>query len=110
MAKRVQDLARVLVEQYDGDAAAVWHGARDGKDLLARVGSLPGFGAQKAKIFTALLGKQLGVRPAGWREAAGEFGLDGVARSVADVVDTASLKAVRAFKQQLKAAAKAAPA
>jgi uncharacterized HhH-GPD family protein len=108
MAKRVQELARVVVERYDGDAALVWQGARDGKDLLARVGELPGFGAQKAKIFTALLGKQFGVQPKGWREAAGEYGLDGALRSVADVVDEASLKAVRAFKQKMKAAAKSA--
>jgi uncharacterized HhH-GPD family protein len=108
MAKRVQELAQVLVERYDGDAAAIWRDARDGNELVARVGALPGFGAQKAKIFTALLGKQFGVQPTGWREAAGDYGADGALRSVADVVDAASLKAVRAFKQQMKAAAKAA--
>jgi uncharacterized HhH-GPD family protein len=107
MAKRVQTLCRILVERYDGDAAAVWAGARSGKELVERVGALPGFGEQKAQIFTALLGKQLKVRPRGWREAAGEFGADGTARSVADVVDAPSLEAVRAFKKQQKAAAKA---
>jgi uncharacterized HhH-GPD family protein len=106
MAKRVQELARVIVERHGGDAAAVWTGAADGADLVARLGALPGFGAQKAKIFTALLGKQFGVRPAGWREAAGDYGVAGSHRSVADVVDAASLRAVRAYKQQLKAAAK----
>jgi uncharacterized HhH-GPD family protein len=106
MAKRVQDLARQLVERYDGDAAAVWRDARSGRELVERVGALPGFGEQKAKIFVALLGKQLGVRPRGWRESAGEFGADGVHRSVADVVDADSLKQVRAYKQQMKAAAK----
>ncbi len=110
MAKRVQELARVLVERYDGDAAAVWRDARSGSEIVQRVGGLPGFGEQKAKIFTALLGKQFGVRPRGWREAAGDYGVDGSLRSVADVVDGASLKAVRSFKQQMKAAAKAAPA
>jgi uncharacterized HhH-GPD family protein len=108
MARRVQELARVLVERYDGDASAVWDGARDGEELVARVSDLPGFGAQKAKIFTALLGKQFGVRPKGWREAAGDYGAEGALRSVADVVDAASLTAVRAFKKQAKAAAKAA--
>ncbi|MGN6605859.1 MAG: HhH-GPD-type base excision DNA repair protein [Jatrophihabitans sp.] len=107
MAKRVQELGRLLVERFDGDAAAVWAGARDGQELLGRVASLPGFGEQKAKIFVALLGKQFGVRPKGWREAAGDYGVDGSTRSVADVVDPASLKAVRAYKQQVKAAAKA---
>lgn len=107
MAKRVQALAQLLVERYDGDAAAVWAGVRDGKELVARIGALPGFGEQKAKIFTALLGKQFDVRPKGWREAAGDYGTDGSLRSVADVVDAASLKQVRAHKKEMKAAAKA---
>jgi uncharacterized HhH-GPD family protein len=67
---------------------------------------LPGFGRQKAQIFTALLAKQLGVRPAGWEQAVGDYALDGY-RSVADVVDPASLQKVRAYKQEKKAAAKA---
>jgi uncharacterized HhH-GPD family protein len=107
MAKRVQTMCQILVERYNGDAEAVWSGARTGQEVVERVGSLPGFGAQKAQIFTALLGKQLNVRPSGWREAAGEFGQDGVTHSVADVVDAASLEAVRAHKKQMKAAAKA---
>lgn len=110
MAKRVQELARVLVERFDGDAAAVWTGAATGAELVERVAALPGFGAQKAKIFTALLGKQFGVRPPGWREASGEFGPDGVHRSVADVRDAASLQEVRAYKQQQKAANRPVPA
>ena len=107
MAKRVQELARVIVERFDADPAGVWTGAASGADLLARVGALPGFGAQKAKIFVALLGKQFGVRPDGWREAAGDYGTEGSTRSVADVVDAASLQRVRAFKKEQKAAAKA---
>src|SRR5690242_20360714 len=107
MAKRVQELARVLVERYDGDAAAVWRDVPDGGELLRRVAALPGFGDQKAKIFVALLGKQLGVRPRGWREAAGAYGEDGSFRSVADIVDDASLTKVRAYKKEMKARAKA---
>ncbi|MDT4893492.1 MAG: hypothetical protein QOE97_2527 [Pseudonocardiales bacterium] len=106
MAKRVQELARILVERYDGDAASVWRDASSGADLVGRLGALPGFGAQKAKIFTALLGKQFGVRPRGWREAAGPYGEDGSTRSVADVHDRASLLAVRSYKQEAKRAAK----
>lgn len=106
MAQRVQRMCQVLVDRYDGDAAGVWSGARSGAELVQRVSALPGFGAQKAQIFTALLGKQLKVRPRGWREAAGEFGVEGSRRSVADVVDAASLQAVRAYKKQMKAAAK----
>ena len=107
MAKRVQALARMLVEQYDGDAGAVWSTAASGRELVTRLGALPGFGEQKAKIFAALLGKQLGVQPTGWRAATGDYGASGSTRSVADVVDAASLQKVRAYKQQMKAAAKA---
>src|SRR5487761_1425542 len=106
-AARVQDLCRLIAERYDGDAEQVWAGARSGAELLKRVAELPGFGAQKAQIFVALLGKQLGVRPKGWREAAGPFGDKSAYRSVADIVDAPSLARVRAYKQQLKAAAKA---
>ena len=107
MAKRVQQLCRGLVDEYDGDAATVWNTAATGHELVSRMAGLPGFGEQKAKIFTALLGKQFGVRPSGWREAAGAYGETGSHRSVADVVDAASLQKVRSFKQQQKAAAKA---
>lgn len=108
MATRTQDLARLIVERYDGDAAAVWTGASSGKELVARLAELPGFGGAKAQIFAAMLGKQLGVQPDGWREAAGRFGEDGSHYSVADIIDDASLAAVRAYKKELKAAAKAA--
>jgi uncharacterized HhH-GPD family protein len=108
MAKRVQLLCAGLVEQYDGEAANVWGSAASGADLVGRIAALPGFGAQKAKIFTALLGKQFGVRPTGWRAAAGAYGEAGSHRSVADVTNAASLLKVRAFKKEQKAAAKAA--
>lgn len=107
MAKRMQDLCRALVEQYDGKAENVWTGVEDGADLLRRLKALPGFGEQKAKIFLALLGKQVGVQPSGWREAAGAYGEQGALRSVADVVSPETLQQVRAHKQSVKAAAKA---
>jgi len=106
MAARVQELARLIVGEYDGDPAAIWATATSGTELLARVSALPGFGEQKAKIFVALLGKQLGVQPAGWQEAAGSFGHDGSFMSVADISDGDSLARVRSYKQELKAAAK----
>ncbi len=108
MAGRVQELARIIAGRYDGDAARVWADAATGKDLLARLAELPGFGIYKAQILIALLGKQLGVRPDGWREAAGRFGEQGSHYSVADIVDDVSLAEVRAFKKQMKTAAKAA--
>lgn len=107
MAARTQDLARLIVDRYDGDPAAIWTGATNGKDLVARLAELPGFGGYKAQIFAALLGKQLGVQPEGWREAAGRFGEEGSHYSVADIVDADSLAAVRAHKKDIKAAAKA---
>jgi uncharacterized HhH-GPD family protein len=103
MAARVQDLARIIVDQYGGDAEALWSTASSGAELLKRVGALPGFGEQKSKIFVALLGKQLGVQPSGWREASGQFGASGSYLSVADIRDEESLGRVRAYKQSLKA-------
>ena len=110
MAGRVQGVCRVLVESYGGDAANLWADLSSGLELRKRIAALPGFGAQKAGIFLALLGKQYGVQPEGWREAAGVFGEDGSRVSVADVVDEESLGQVRAAKKAAKAAAKAASA
>ncbi|MEU0198966.1 MULTISPECIES: HhH-GPD-type base excision DNA repair protein [unclassified Streptomyces] len=108
MAKRIQQLCQYLVEHYDGHAEAVWKDAASGKELLKRLAELPGFGKQKAQIFLALLGKQLGVRPTGWREAAGSYGEEKSFRSVADITGPESLAKVRAHKQEMKAATKAA--
>ena len=107
MASRVQDLCRVLVEEYGGQSEAVWRTAPTGRELLQRVRSLPGFGDQKARIFVALLGKQLGVRPPGWEEAAGDYGRTGTFMSVADITSAESLAKVRKYKQERKAAARA---
>ena len=106
-AKRVQELCRIVVEEYGGRAEAVWDEAADGRDLYSRVKALPGFGEQKARIFIGLLAKQLGVKPPGWEEAAGAFGRPGTFMSVADIVDPESLARVLAYKQDMKAAAKA---
>lgn len=106
MASRIQALCRLVVELYGGDAEALWRGAADGAELARRLVELPGFGAQKAKIFAALLGKQFGVRPPGWREAAAPYTEDGSFRSVADVTDAESLQRVRDHKAAAKRAAK----
>ncbi|CQD19560.1 base excision DNA repair protein, HhH-GPD family protein [Mycobacterium lentiflavum] len=109
MAKRIQTLAQIVVDRYDGDAAGLWTaGDPDGDELLRRIKGLPGFGEVKAQIFLALLGKQYGVTPKGWRAAAGQFGKAGTHISVADIVDAESMGEVRAYKKQMKAAAKAA--
>ncbi len=104
MAGRVQHLCQVLVERYDGDPTGPWRDVTDAHELLERLMALPGYAIQKAQIFVALLGKQRGVQPDGWREVAGPYGEDGVYRSVADVTDAASLAKVREYKQEMKAA------
>lgn len=107
MAKRIQDLARAVVEHYNGNTAALWtQSDPDGAEVLRRLRALPGFGEQKARIFLALLGKQYGVTPDGWRAAAGDYGRAGTHMSIADVVDKGSLEQVRAYKKKMKAAAK----
>jgi uncharacterized HhH-GPD family protein len=110
MAGRVQEVCRVLVEQYDGDAAALWRDVPTGAELFKRIVALPGFGKQKAQILVALLGKQYGVQPPGWREAAGGYGEEGSFKSVADIVDDESLAKVRSYKKEMKATAKRAVA
>ena len=107
MGRRVQELCQHLVEHYGGDAAAVWETAESGDELFKRLKAMPGFGDQKAKIFVALLGKRLRAAPKGWEAAAKEYGEKGSFRSVADIDSPGALKQVRAYKQQMKAAAKA---
>lgn len=108
MAKRIQAVCQFLVEHYDGQVETLWtRGDPSGAQVLARLKALPGFGDQKARIFLALLGKQRGITPKGWRAAAGAYGDAGSYRSIADVVDAASLTKVREFKRATKQAAKA---
>ncbi|MEO7071153.1 MAG: HhH-GPD-type base excision DNA repair protein [Nostocoides sp.] len=110
MAGRVQQLAATVAQTYGGDASAIWATTDSTTELLSRLKALPGYGDQKSKIFAALLGKRLGVQPAGWREAIGPYAEAGSHRSVADVVDAESLAMVRNVKKAAKAAAKAAAA
>ncbi len=107
MAGRVQELARVIADEWDGDASSLWtRGDPDGAELLKRLKSLPGFGEQKAKIFLALIGKQCGFEGPGWREESAPYGEEGSFRSVADIVSPESLLKVRETKRAAKAAAK----
>ena len=106
MAARIQALAAHVEAEYGGRTERLWDEAADGRDLMRRLQALPGFGMQKAQIFVALLGKQLGVRPDGWEKAAGDYAEQGSYRSVADVVDATSLEKVRSFKKEAKRAAR----
>jgi uncharacterized HhH-GPD family protein len=107
MAKRVHQACQVLVRDYDADAGNIWQNRASGAELKKALTALPGFGPDKAAIFTAVLGKRRGVTPEGWRDAAGSYGEEDVFRSVADIVDADSLQRVRATKQQVKAAKRA---
>lgn len=111
MGQRVHDLAAAVVADYGGDTAAIWtRDDPDGATVLKRLKALPGFGDQKARIFLALLGKQFDLTATGWAEAAGDYGHPDARMSIADVVDAESMLAVRAYKKEKKAAAKAAAA
>ena len=107
MAKRVRQVCQVLTEDYDGQAANLWKDARSGNEVKANLERLPGFGSDKAAIFTAVLGKLRGITPDGWRAAAGYYGEPDTFRSVADIVDSDSLQKVRETKKSVKAAKKA---
>jgi uncharacterized HhH-GPD family protein len=107
MATRIRQICQVLTEDYDGQAANIWKDARSGDEVKANLAQLPGFGAEKAAIFTAVLGKLRGVTPDGWRTAAGYYGEPGTFRSVADIVDNDSLQKVRETKRSVKAAKRA---
>ena len=105
MGRRIHEMCAELVEGFGGRGEGVWQGVESGAELYARLRTLPGYGDEKARIFVALLGKRMGVRPAGWEQAAGKFG-DEEPRSVADIHDTASLGKVREWKKAQKAAKK----
>ncbi len=105
MAKRTHAVARVIVDEYGGDAAAIWRDVPTGAELFDRLRALPGFGDEKAKIFLALLAKRLGVRPDGWETAAAPFS-DATPRSVADIDSLETLARVRDWKRTQKARGK----
>lgn len=105
MAKRTQQLCQHLVEEHGGDAAAVWTGVESGEELFGRVRALPGYGIEKAKIFTALLAKRFGIRPPGWEVVSAPFSDDNP-RSVADVDSPGALVRIREFRAGLKAQGK----
>jgi uncharacterized HhH-GPD family protein len=108
MAERVQRLCQIVVDDWGGKPERIWETAASGDELVLRLKGLPGFGEQKAKIFAALLGKQLGCKPKGWRAASSPYGEAGTTISVADITSAAALDKVRAHKRDAKKAAKQA--
>jgi uncharacterized HhH-GPD family protein len=103
MARRIHALCAIIADEYDGKGANIWKGVDDANELKRRLRKLPGYGEEKAEIFIALLGKRFGVRPTGWKKAAGVFS-DSQPRSVADIHSAATLLKVRGFKKMQKAA------
>lgn len=108
MAVRVQRVCQVLVDDWGGKPERIWETATSGEELIERLEALPGFGKQKARIFAALLGKQLGCTPKGWREATKPYGDAGTKMSIADITDATSFAKVRETKRAAKAAHRAA--
>lgn len=103
MARRIHALCVIIADEYAGKGANIWKGVDDATELKRRLRTLPGYGEEKAEIFIALLGKRFGIRPTGWKKAAGVFS-DGQPRSVADIHSPAALLKVRGFKKMQKAA------
>lgn len=103
MGRRIHAVCTQLAARYDGHAENVWADVETGDEIVRRLRELSGFGDEKARIFVAVLGKRMGVRPRGWRAAAGKFG-ERTPRSVADSTSPATLAKVRKWKQAQKAA------
>ena len=103
MIERIRSVAQIVIDEYEGDASRIWTTAKNGNAAVRAMRDLPGFGEQKAKIFIALIGKQLNEAPTGWKAATTPYGRAGTSMSIADVTDDASLAKVRAWKQRRKA-------
>ena len=101
MAKRVREVATHIVENYDGEAARIWTDASDARDLQRRIGAIPGFGAMKVASLTAVLAKQLGVRPSGIEDVLPSH------PTLGDVDSPEALARYQATKRAMKAEARA---
>jgi uncharacterized HhH-GPD family protein len=108
MASRVHALCAIVANDYDNDAAAIWTGARDAADLLARLRALPGFGEMKASIVLGVVGKHLNVKPEGWETLAPDYPTLADVRTVAEREEYQAGK--RAWKAAMRAQAGSAPA
>lgn len=103
MGRRIHELCVTLTNEFGGRGEQVWADAKTGEELYRRLRTLPGYGDEKTKIFIALLGKRIGVKPRGWKAAAEPFS-DTNPRSVADIHSPETLAKVREWKKAAKAA------
>jgi uncharacterized HhH-GPD family protein len=99
MAKRVQDLAAHVEQEYDGDAERLWRDARNGDELRRRISALPGYGEMKVRTLASVLAKRFGV------EAAQELVPNHP--TLGDVDSTEALERYQASKRAYKAKLKA---
>jgi uncharacterized HhH-GPD family protein len=105
MGRRIHAMCVVLADRYRGQPEQLWATAGTGSELYDRLRELPGYGEEKSQIFVALLAKRFGVRPRGWKTAAGVFA-DNEPRTIADCRDEASLAKVREWKRVQRQAKK----
>ena len=73
MAKRTQAVASFIVDEYEGDPTGLWDGVDTGTELLGRIKKMPGFGDYKARVYTAVLAQQFGIKPDGWEDSLPEW-------------------------------------
>jgi uncharacterized HhH-GPD family protein len=64
MAERVQELCRVVADEYDGHADRVWTEATGAADLKKRIAALPGYGKMKVTALGSVLALRFGVEAA----------------------------------------------
>ena len=100
MATRIQELARAVVSEYEGDAARLWNQAKDGAELRRRIEALPGFGQMKVIALGSVLAKRFGV------EAAAELVPNHP--TLADIDSNETRKRYQAQKRAHKASLRAA--
>jgi uncharacterized HhH-GPD family protein len=98
MARRVQAMTQAVVNDYGGDAGAVWRDVKDGDELAERISALPGFGEMKTKIMVSVLAKKFNVKPKGWEKHAAHW------HTVADVDSAETMAQARVVKREMKAA------
>ena len=98
MARRVQELAAIVADEYGGDASRIWTEAEDSTELRRRISELPGFGEMKIKAFGAVLAKRFGVEAA--RDLAPSH------PTLGDVDSPEALERYQAMKREWKARAR----
>ncbi|MEZ5175426.1 MAG: HhH-GPD-type base excision DNA repair protein [Acidimicrobiia bacterium] len=96
MAKRVQAVSRFIVDEYGGDASALWANVRTAQELHDRLTAIPGFGDYKARLTIGVLASHRGVKPSGFTK----YLPDGP--SIVDIKKPEDLPALSARKKAWK--------